>query len=101
MTCELILALRRVTTSRQTTIFRKSIPRSREAIHDLVPTTPIFTNPRRLLLEMARERAPPDLLRLAVDRLAESPRVALARTWLLRRSEDGGEPHPRSDRGSS
>src|SRR5207237_785130 len=29
-----------------------------------------------------------DLLRLVVDRLAESPRVALARIWLVQRSED-------------
>src|SRR5947209_17210020 len=53
-----------------------------------VPTTSIFADPRRLLLEMAREHALPDLLRLVVDRLAESPRVALARIWLVRRSED-------------
>jgi transcriptional regulator with GAF, ATPase, and Fis domain len=53
-----------------------------------VSTTPLFADPRRLLLEMARERALPDLLRLVVDRLAESPRVALARIWLMRRSED-------------
>src|SRR3954470_24729548 len=53
-----------------------------------VPATPLFADPRRLLLEMAREHALPDLLRLVVDRLAESPRVALARIWLMRRSED-------------
>src|SRR5438270_418518 len=52
------------------------------------PTTPLFAEPKRLLLEMAREHALPDLLRLVVDRLAESPRVALARIWLMRRSED-------------
>jgi transcriptional regulator with GAF, ATPase, and Fis domain len=55
-----------------------------------VSTTPLFTEPRRLLLEMAREHALPALLRLVVDRLAESPRVALARLWLVRRSEDCG-----------
>src|SRR4051794_39092368 len=54
------------------------------------PTTPLFADPRRLLLEMAREHALPDLLRLVVDRLAESPRVALARIWLMRRSADCG-----------
>ena len=53
-----------------------------------IPTTPLFADPRRLLLEMARERALPALLRLVVDRLAESPRVALARIWLVQRSED-------------
>src|SRR3982750_3431278 len=55
-----------------------------------VPTTPLFADPRRLLLEMARQHALPGLLRLVVDRLAESPRVALARIWLVRRSEDCG-----------
>lgn len=42
----------------------------------------------RLLLDMAREHALTSLLRLVVDRLAESPRVALARVWLVQRSED-------------
>src|SRR4051794_26680069 len=55
-----------------------------------LPTMPLFDDPRRLLLEMAREHGLPDLLRLVVDRLAESPRVALARIWLMRRSEDCG-----------
>src|SRR3954452_6578115 len=55
-----------------------------------MPAGPLFTDPRRLLLEMARQRALPDLLRLVVDRLAESPRVALARIWLMRRAEDCG-----------
>src|SRR5690348_13424005 len=55
-----------------------------------IPITPLFADPRRLLLDMARERALPDLLRLVVDRLAESPRVALARIWLMRPSEDCG-----------
>jgi hypothetical protein len=54
------------------------------------PTTPLFAYPKKLLLDMAREHALPDLLRLVVDRLAESPRVALARIWLVRRSEDCG-----------
>src|SRR3954449_1607027 len=53
-----------------------------------VTAVPIFNDPRRLLLELARERALPDLLRLVVDRLAESPRVALARIWLVQRAED-------------
>src|SRR3982750_4285006 len=52
------------------------------------PATPLFTDPRRLLLEMARQHALPDLLRLVVDRLAESPRVALARIWLMQPSAD-------------
>src|SRR3954463_12033629 len=53
-----------------------------------VPSTSIFADPRRLLLDMAREHALPDLLRLVVDRLAESPRVALARIWLGQRAAD-------------
>src|SRR5262249_3788344 len=52
------------------------------------PSTPLFADPRRLLLDMAREHALPDLLRLVVDRLADSPRVALVRIWLVQRSED-------------
>ena len=54
------------------------------------PTThvPLFVDPRRLLLDMAREHALPELLRLVVDRLAESPRVALARIWLVQPTED-------------
>src|SRR3954454_24251433 len=51
------------------------------------PAGPLFLDPQRLLLDMAREHALPRLLRLVVDRLAESPRVALARLWLGRPSE--------------
>src|SRR5688572_25030657 len=53
-----------------------------------IPQAPLFVDPRRLLLDMAREHALPDLLRLVVDRLAESPRVALARIWLVQPTED-------------
>ena len=53
-----------------------------------IPESPLFVDPRRLLLDMAREHALPDLLRLVVDRLAESPRVALARIWLVQPTED-------------
>jgi transcriptional regulator with GAF, ATPase, and Fis domain len=51
------------------------------------PTGPLFLNPKRLLLDMAREHALPELLRMVVERLAESPRVALARIWLVQRPE--------------
>jgi transcriptional regulator with GAF, ATPase, and Fis domain len=47
----------------------------------------LFLDPKRLLLDMAREHGLSDLLRLVVDRLTESPRVALARIWLLQPSE--------------
>src|SRR3954465_9448050 len=56
------------------------------------PAAPLFIDPRRLLLDMAREHALPDLLRLVVARLAESPRVALARIWLVERPDDDGSP---------
>src|SRR5947207_12903265 len=59
------------------------------------PAGPLFRDPKRLLLDMAREHALPSLLRLVVDRLAESPRVALARIWLVQRTEDcAGCPMP-------
>src|SRR4051812_5861071 len=51
---------------------------------------PLLLDPRRLLLDMAREHGLSELLRLVVGRLAESPRVALARIWLVRPSEDCG-----------
>src|SRR5258707_707732 len=51
-------------------------------------TEPLVADPKRLLLDMAQEHALPGLLRLVVDRLTESPRVALARIWLAQRSED-------------
>lgn len=52
------------------------------------PTAPLFLDPKRLLLDMAREHVLPDLLRLVVGRLADSPRVAMARVWLAQKSED-------------
>jgi transcriptional regulator with GAF, ATPase, and Fis domain len=51
-------------------------------------TVPLLREPRRLLLDMAREHVLPDLLQLVVGRLAASPRVALARVWLVQKSED-------------
>lgn len=50
--------------------------------------TPLLVDPLRLLLDMAQERSLPSLLRLVVDRFAESPRVALARIWLVQKSLD-------------
>src|SRR5262245_21313478 len=49
---------------------------------------PLFLDPKRRLRDMAREHALPEVLRLVVDRLAESPRVALARLWLILPSQD-------------
>src|ERR1700757_667584 len=57
-----------------------------------LPTTPLFADPRRLLLEMAREHALPDLLRLVVDRLGEAPTGALGRGLLKRGARRAGFP---------
>lgn len=45
---------------------------------------PLFADPRRLLLEMARRHDVCDTLRLIVDNIAASSNVALARIWLVR-----------------
>ncbi|MFO0879039.1 MAG: sigma 54-interacting transcriptional regulator [Gemmataceae bacterium] len=47
-------------------------------------TSSLFTDPKRLLLDLAKEHHLSELLRLLVGRLADSPRVALARVWLVR-----------------
>jgi transcriptional regulator with GAF, ATPase, and Fis domain len=44
----------------------------------------LFTDPKRLLLDLAKQHHLSELLRLLVNRLADSPRVALARVWLVR-----------------
>ena len=51
---------------------------------DLLATVPLVGDPKRLLLEMAKEHHLPELLRLLVSRLTDSPRVAMARVWLVR-----------------
>ena len=43
----------------------------------------LVCDPKRLLLDLAEQHHLPDLLPLAVRRLAESPVVALVRIWLL------------------
>src|SRR5262245_19097876 len=49
---------------------------------------PLFTDPKRLLLDMAQEQSLPELLRLIVSRISDSPRVALARIWLAQPTAD-------------
>lgn len=44
---------------------------------------PLIANPRQLLLDMAEQRSVAALLDLIVQRLASTPRVALARVWLV------------------
>lgn len=46
-------------------------------------TEPLIPDPRQLLLDMAEQRSVNALLELVVQRLAASPRVALARVWLM------------------
>jgi transcriptional regulator with GAF, ATPase, and Fis domain len=53
-----------------------------------VKREPLLADPKRLLLDLARERSLPKLLDLVVTRLGESPRVALVRVWLIRKSLD-------------
>ena len=53
------------------------------------PHVALFNDPKRLLLDMAREHSLPELLRMVVCRLAESPRVALVRIWLVQLPTDG------------
>jgi transcriptional regulator with GAF, ATPase, and Fis domain len=45
---------------------------------------PLFSNPKGLLLDMAREQSVSALMRMIVTRLGSSPRVGLARIWLAR-----------------
>ena len=47
----------------------------------------LIDDPKQLLLEMARQRSVDDVLRLVVHRLTDSPRVALARVWLMQPGE--------------
>ncbi len=46
--------------------------------------SPLFADPKRLLLDMAQEHAVPALLKLIVSCIGDSSRVALARIWLAR-----------------
>ncbi|MCA9260698.1 MAG: sigma 54-interacting transcriptional regulator, partial [Planctomycetales bacterium] len=49
--------------------------------------TPLFADPKRLLLDLAQERDLPSLLDLLVSRIGGSDAVALVRLWLLRPGE--------------
>jgi transcriptional regulator with GAF, ATPase, and Fis domain len=62
-------------------VFVDNVPMSMEL-------DPLFLDPKRLLLDLARERSLPQLLELVTTRLAESPRVSLARVWLIQKSQD-------------
>ncbi len=45
---------------------------------------PLFRDPKQILLALAETRTLAELLALVVERLAASPRIALARVWLVR-----------------
>lgn len=47
-----------------------------------VRSEPLVSDPKRLLLDLAREHSVEGLLNLIVSRLAEQKRIALARIWL-------------------
>lgn len=49
---------------------------------------PLFADPKRLLLDMAQQHSVPELLRLVVSRVGDSPRVALVRIWLAQSTAD-------------
>lgn len=56
---------------------------------------PLTSDPKALLLELAQQHSVDSLLRLIVTRLAESPRVALVRVWLVQKTSDcTGCPSP-------
>jgi transcriptional regulator with GAF, ATPase, and Fis domain len=51
-------------------------------------STPLLSDPKRLLLDMAHEQSLPELLKLITARLSEVPRVALVRIWLAQPTAD-------------
>ena len=55
---------------------------------ELPNSDPLFPDPKRLLLDMAQEQSLPELLRLIVAGLGDSPRVALVRIWLAQPTAD-------------
>jgi GAF domain-containing protein len=48
----------------------------------------LFSDPKRLLLDMAQEQSLAELLQMIVDRISNSPRVALVRIWLAQSTTD-------------
>src|SRR5262249_31995985 len=62
--------------------------RRTEGMVDAPRSQPLFSDPKRLLLDMAQEQSLPDLLRLIAGRLGASHRVALVRIWLAQPTAD-------------
>ncbi|MCG3197585.1 MAG: Anaerobic nitric oxide reductase transcription regulator NorR [bacterium] len=50
-------------------------------------TSPLFSDPKRLILDLAQEHHLESLLDLIVTRLSAAPEVVLARIWLIRPGE--------------
>ncbi len=78
--------------SRVFVVQRYVVTTPRELVHNpamsIAPLPPLLEDPKQILLDLAQVRALPQLLDLIVQRLAASPRVALARVWLLRPRAD-------------
>ena len=53
----------------------------------LAPHTPLFSDPKRLLLDLAQQRELASLLNLLVSRIGSTEAVALVRLWLVRPGE--------------
>src|SRR5262249_59266058 len=70
-----------MTRTRKITKSRLEVPKTRKTLtmSDDRGSHPLFTDPKRLLLDMAQEQSLPELLRLIASRLGESPRIALIR----------------------
>src|SRR2546421_8871465 len=73
-----ITRFRKSTTSR----FTVTKPRRLPGMTDDLSHEPLFSNPKRLLLDMAQEQSLAELLRMIVARLSDSHRIALVRIWL-------------------
>lgn len=64
------------------TIFRYTY-----GMNALAPRTPLFADPKRLLLDLAQQRELPSLLNFLVSRIGSTEAVGLVRLWLVRPGE--------------
>jgi len=53
----------------------------------LAPRTPLFADPKRLLLDLAQQRELPSLLNFLVSRIGSTEAVGLVRLWLVKPGE--------------
>ena len=80
----IITSFRKLTTSRFVVTKTRKLP----GMTGNLSHEPLFSNPKRLLLDMAQEQSLAELLKLIVARLSDSPRVALVRIWLVQLTTD-------------